>query len=60
MTVEDFNDNAPIFKSDILHEFIEENSPIGTVVGMIHAKDPDLGENAKVEYSIVGGKRNVV
>ena len=53
--MEDFNDNAPIFKSDILNEYVQENSPIGTIVGNIHAKDPDLGENAKVEYSIVGG-----
>ena len=54
--IKDINDNPPIFSSDQLEYFIKENSPIGSVVGLIEAEDPDEGENSKISYSIIGGR----
>jgi len=34
--------------------YIAENSPIGSTVGELYAKDPDEGLNAVVQYSIIG------
>ncbi|XP_063379045.1 protocadherin-like wing polarity protein stan [Cydia fagiglandana] len=53
--VEDINDSPPVFESDCLTFYVAENSPIGTTVGEIHARDPDEGPNAVVHYSIKGG-----
>lgn len=55
VVVEDVNDNPPRFDTDIIKMFIAENSPIGSVVGLILATDPDDGPNAGISYSIVGG-----
>lgn len=32
-----------------------ESTEIGGAIGRIKADDPDVGDNAKMEYSIVGG-----
>lgn len=55
VVVEDVNDNPPRFDTDIIKMFIAENSPIGSLVGLILATDPDEGPNAEISYSIVGG-----
>lgn len=34
--------------------YIAENSPVGSTVGELYAKDPDEGANAIVQYSIIG------
>lgn len=52
--MEDVNDNPPAFESDKLTLYIDENSPIGSTVGELHAKDPDEGQNSVVQYSIIG------
>ena len=52
----DINDNPPSFNADKLEFFISENSPIGSIVGKIDAEDRDEGENAKIGYSIIGGR----
>ena len=54
--IEDINDSPPAFDSDKIVLYIPENSPIGSTVGEIHAKDPDEGVNAIVQYSIIGGE----
>lgn len=53
--IEDVNDNAPWFESSVLHYEIMENSPIGSTVAVISAKDPDEGANSEVLYNIAGG-----
>lgn len=53
--LEDVNDSPPTFASDRLTFYVPENSPVGSVVGEIHAHDPDEGINAIVHYSIIGG-----
>lgn len=50
--VEDINDNPPIFDTDGIHLYIAENSPVGSTVGDIRARDPDSGRNALIQYSI--------
>lgn len=53
--VEDVNDNPPRFSDDRLELRVPENSPVGTLVGVVSATDPDDGVNAQVTYSIAGG-----
>jgi len=53
--VDDANDNAPQFERARVTLSIFENSPIGSVVGTLTAHDADVGENALVEYEIIGG-----
>lgn len=53
--LEDVNDSPPSFASDKITLYVPENSPVGSVVGEIHAHDPDEGVNAIVHYSIIGG-----
>ncbi|XP_073973404.1 protocadherin-like wing polarity protein stan isoform X2 [Rhodnius prolixus] len=55
INVEDVNDSPPTFASDRLTLYIPENSPVGSTVGEIYASDPDVGVNALVQYSIIGG-----
>uniref|UniRef100_A0ABI8A462 Cadherin EGF LAG seven-pass G-type receptor 1 n=1 Tax=Felis catus TaxID=9685 RepID=A0ABI8A462_FELCA len=40
---------------DELELFVEENSPVGSVVARIRANDPDEGPNAQIMYQIVEG-----
>ncbi|XP_050548978.1 protocadherin-like wing polarity protein stan isoform X2 [Daktulosphaira vitifoliae] len=54
--IEDVNDSPPVFESDKLVMYIAENSPIGSTVGELYAKDPDEGSNAAIQYSIIGGE----
>ena len=53
--VEDVNDNAPQFETSRVTLSIFENSPIGSIVGTLTAHDADVGQNAVVEYRIIGG-----
>ncbi|MXQ95305.1 hypothetical protein E5288_WYG005122 [Bos mutus] len=55
VTVLDINDNPPVFEKDELELFVEENSPVGSVVARIRASDPDEGPNAQIMYQIVEG-----
>lgn len=41
--------------SGIFHLKVPESSPIGSAIGRIRAVDPDFGQNAEIEYSIVPG-----
>ncbi|XP_015253021.1 PREDICTED: cadherin EGF LAG seven-pass G-type receptor 1 isoform X2 [Cyprinodon variegatus] len=53
--VQDINDNAPVFEKDELFFYVEENSPVGSVVAQITATDADEGTNADIYYQIVEG-----
>ncbi|XP_045069650.1 protocadherin beta-16-like [Coregonus clupeaformis] len=57
--ISDVNDNVPVFdKSEYTARILENNSP-GVSIGLVHAKDEDCGQNARVSYfleeSQVGG-----
>nr|XP_031839456.1 cadherin-related tumor suppressor-like [Nomia melanderi] len=55
LTLEDVNDNAPVFYPwrYLLH--IPEDAPPGTTVGKVTATDADARENAQVRYSLESG-----
>uniref|UniRef100_A0A8C3TL74 Cadherin EGF LAG seven-pass G-type receptor 1 n=1 Tax=Chelydra serpentina TaxID=8475 RepID=A0A8C3TL74_CHESE len=55
VTVLDINDNPPVFEEDEFDIFVEENSPVGSIVARISAADPDEGTNAQIMYQIVEG-----
>ncbi|KHN70868.1 Protocadherin-like wing polarity protein stan [Toxocara canis] len=51
----DVNDNAPQFESPRYDLWVTENSPSGTVIGTLIARDCDEGENASIQFKIFGG-----
>ncbi|XP_059919417.1 protocadherin Fat 4 [Gadus macrocephalus] len=55
ITLQDVNDNPPIFPNDILDLTIEENVGDGFRVMQLTATDADEGPNALVTYTIISG-----
>ncbi|XP_010077814.1 PREDICTED: protocadherin Fat 4-like, partial [Pterocles gutturalis] len=54
----DVNDWPPVF--DPVTEFsVNENAPVGFIVGKITATDRDTGDNSFILYSLTGGGGNV-
>ncbi|CDQ86958.1 unnamed protein product [Oncorhynchus mykiss] len=51
--VSDVNDNAPRFSEPVINVYVKENSPVGDVIYMMSAFDPDSDENAKMTYSLL-------
>ncbi|XP_019639356.1 PREDICTED: cadherin-related family member 1-like [Branchiostoma belcheri] len=54
VTLEDTNDNSPVFNQAKYDLTVAENSPDGTVVGTIMATDLDSGEFGIIKYSLQG------
>lgn len=52
ITVEDTNDNDPIFAKSEMTVWIDENLPAGSSVTKVTATDKDRGENAYISYLI--------
>ncbi|XP_025115144.1 protocadherin gamma-C4-like isoform X3 [Pomacea canaliculata] len=50
--VVDVNDNPPRFDSDVYYASIVENNEIGLQITRVAAHDPDVGDNAKIDYSV--------
>ncbi|KAM4687061.1 cadherin-9 [Amazona ochrocephala] len=55
ITLTDVNDNPPRFPQSTYQFSSPESAPPGTRLGRIKANDPDVGENAEIEYSISSG-----
>ncbi|XP_050826780.1 cadherin-9 isoform X2 [Serinus canaria] len=57
ITLTDVNDNPPRFPQSMEHLIVcsPESAAPGTPLGRIKANDPDVGENAEIEYSISSG-----
>uniref|UniRef100_A0A8C2CUR5 Protocadherin-16 n=1 Tax=Cyprinus carpio TaxID=7962 RepID=A0A8C2CUR5_CYPCA len=60
ITLLDENDNAPAFSHtqpgrEILIQ-VQEGLPAGSLLGTLHAKDPDEGENGTIFYSLSGSR----
>ncbi len=53
VTVLDYNDNSPRFTDGTSPIMVEENTPSQTVVGRANAVDDDIGENARLQFSLV-------
>ncbi|XP_070559913.1 LOW QUALITY PROTEIN: protocadherin Fat 4-like [Ptychodera flava] len=51
----DVNDNAPIINPSSYAESIYEDTPVGTVVLQVLATDADIGENARLTYTLTNG-----
>ncbi|TRY81231.1 hypothetical protein DNTS_021843 [Danionella cerebrum] len=51
--VSDVNDNAPRFSEPVINVYVKENSQIGDVLQTVSAQDPDVGENARITYSLL-------
>lgn len=52
ITIQDVNDNQPIFNQSRYFAVIPENATIGTSVLQVYATDTDAGDNGMIEYSI--------
>ena len=48
--VDDVNDNPPKFHLNLYETKIKEDVPIGTMVLIVNAFDPDLGDNGAIKY----------
>lgn len=55
VTVHDHNDHAPEFTTKIIQGKIYETAAIGSQVAQVYAIDRDIGDNARISYSIVSG-----
>ncbi|XP_015425689.1 PREDICTED: cadherin-9-like [Myotis davidii] len=55
ITLTDVNNNPPRFPQSTYQFNSPESVPLGTHLGRIKANDPDVGENAEMEYSIAEG-----
>ncbi|XP_030594964.1 protocadherin Fat 4 [Archocentrus centrarchus] len=55
ITLQDVNDNPPVFPNDILDVVIEENVGDGFKIMQLTATDADEGPNALVTYTIISG-----
>ncbi|NXN20668.1 CADH9 protein, partial [Nycticryphes semicollaris] len=55
ITLTDVNDNPPRFPQSTYQFSSPESAPPGTPLGRLKANDPDVGENAEIEYSISNG-----
>uniref|UniRef100_A0ABM5G9W5 Protocadherin gamma-B1-like isoform X3 n=1 Tax=Pogona vitticeps TaxID=103695 RepID=A0ABM5G9W5_9SAUR len=53
LQVSDINDNAPVFEKSSYSMYVPENNPSGASIFMIKATDPDMGQNARITYSIL-------
>nr|XP_055033303.1 protocadherin alpha-8-like isoform X13 [Misgurnus anguillicaudatus] len=51
--VSDVNDNAPRFSEPVINVYVKENSQIGAVIHTVSAFDPDVGDNARITYSLL-------
>ncbi|XP_041049372.1 protocadherin beta-15-like isoform X11 [Carcharodon carcharias] len=52
--ISDVNDNSPRFTQPSYTAYVMENNIIGTSIFQVTAFDPDLNQNARLSYSILG------
>lgn len=52
ITIQDVNDNQPIFNQSRYFATVPENATVSTTVLQVYATDTDAGENGNVEYLI--------
>ena len=57
VSVEDVNDNAPVFSSSLYSAAVNENAATGTSVVDVDATDDDIGTNGRIRYTISGGNQ---
>ncbi|XP_076147548.1 cadherin-10-like [Alosa pseudoharengus] len=52
ITLSDVNNNPPRFPQGVYQFSIPESAHPGSVIGVLHARDNDVGRNAEMEYKI--------
>lgn len=52
ITIQDVNDNQPIFNQSRYFATVPENATVGTSVLQVFATDNDFGDNGQIEYTI--------
>ncbi|XP_014243463.1 fat-like cadherin-related tumor suppressor homolog [Cimex lectularius] len=52
--VDDVNDNVPSFSLPSYTVKAREDVPVGSVIAVLSANDPDLGSGGEIRYSIIG------
>ncbi|KFM69224.1 Fat-like cadherin-related tumor suppressor-like protein, partial [Stegodyphus mimosarum] len=55
ISVLDVNDNPPEFMNKMMYATVSESVPVGTEIIVVHATSEDIGINAEISYSIIGG-----
>lgn len=53
IVVLDENDNNPVFSQTAYVFYVEENNTLSTLIGQVVAIDKDIGDNSKLEYTII-------
>ncbi|XP_041741985.2 protocadherin gamma-C5 isoform X10 [Coregonus clupeaformis] len=56
LNILDVNDNPPIFSQTSYTVYVKENNAAGSIMCSVSATDRDIGENAKISYSILDSK----
>ncbi|XP_036431603.1 protocadherin gamma-C3-like [Colossoma macropomum] len=56
--VSDVNDNPPRFPEPVINVYVKENSQIGAVIHTVSAFDPDVGDNARITYSLLENSKS--
>ncbi|XP_017341199.1 protocadherin alpha-8 isoform X11 [Ictalurus punctatus] len=56
--ISDVNDNAPRFSDAVINVYVKENNQIGSVIYTVSAFDPDVGDNARISYSLQENSKN--
>ncbi|KAM9497106.1 protocadherin alpha-5-like isoform 8-T8 [Clarias gariepinus] len=56
--ISDVNDNAPHFSDAVINVHVKENSVVGSLIYTVSAFDPDLGDNARISYSLLENSKN--
>ncbi|XP_040921577.1 cadherin-6-like isoform X1 [Toxotes jaculatrix] len=54
ITLSDVNDNPPRFTKTLYEFRVPESIELGATLGVIRAMDADIGENAEMDYRIIG------
>ncbi|XP_076869832.1 protocadherin Fat 1a isoform X3 [Brachyhypopomus gauderio] len=52
VTVEDVNDNLPVFVNLPYHALVQEDAEVGQVIRQVTAMDEDAGTNAQIKYHL--------
>ncbi|XP_067054992.1 protocadherin Fat 4-like [Acropora muricata] len=55
VNIRDRNDNEPFFKTNYGPFKLKENQVPYVTVGKVYAEDQDVGKNAEITYSVIGG-----
>ena len=58
VTVQDYNDNPPLFDHSEYSSSVNETAPAGTSIIQVHATDIDIGANADITYSVINDDYN--